>query len=581
MTRQHIFARISCGILFALIAGLLGPAVTLAGGEYVKAYSNGFKNPALIYDISISTAAPRVPPEWGNCAAGPPNIAFTGFISGLAYRQGVLYALEWDETNTIHLLVFDDPVCAAGTRIGSGKAVGVDGLESLAYCSDNDRFYSANFDFGTHLGEFYWIDPSTGNGTQIGGSLPTDVFLVGMTCSSSGDLYAISAGFASRDAAFFSVDRSNGEVKQIGLLGTEPQELQSLHLYGDGNFYSAGNQLHRIDHKTGVATTVPAKGLFVETVWGMGAQSVGDVEGGGGGGDFVINAGMSGSWFDPSHNGEGWLLEILVEETKLANGTKAPGVAVAYWFTYPPVHNKGGDSQQAWFVGVGGVSGNTITFNDAIRPTRGIFGPDFDPEDVLLGTWGDFVFNFSGCDEGNMSYNGAAGKGVSFGSGELAMERITSVDGLDCEALSKGKPPRERQPFSKVTTIDGSMSGSWFDPSHDGEGWLIEILPGASLAVIYWFSYDEDGNEQAWFVGVGSIQGKTITVDAVNAPSGPTFGPGYDPDDVTLFPWGTMSFTFDTCNTGTMMYSSQVVGFGAGTLDLQRITALAGLSCTD
>ena len=152
------------------------------------------------------------------------------------------------------------------------------------------------------------------------------------------------------------------------------------------------------------------------------------------------------------------------------------------------------------------------------------------------------------------------------------MERITSVAGLDCEDLSKSTTA------SKVTELDGSFSGSWYDPTHDGEGWLIEILPGG-VAVVYWFSYDGDGN-QAWFVGAGTIDGKTITIDDVRIGRGAFFGDDFDPDDVSLDPWGTMEFTFDSCNTGTMSYvSSKGSEFGSGSLNLERITQLAGLDC--
>ncbi len=35
--------------------------------------------------------------------------------------------------------------------------------------------------------------------------------------------------------------------------------------------------------------------------------------------------------------------------------------------------------------------------------------------------------------------------------------------------------------------ISGKFSGTWYDQSHDGEGFLIEILDGNS-AVVYWFT---------------------------------------------------------------------------------------------
>ena len=51
------------------------------------------------------------------------------------------------------------------------------------------------------------------------------------------------------------------------------------------------------------------------------------------------------------------------------------------------------------------------------------------------------------------------------------------------------------------------LSGSWYDPARNGEGFHIEILPdGQALAI--WFTYpgDTDNNEtrQAWILGIGT-----------------------------------------------------------------------------
>ena len=54
------------------------------------------------------------------------------------------------------------------------------------------------------------------------------------------------------------------------------------------------------------------------------------------------------------------------------------------------------------------------------------------------------------------------------------------------------------------------ITGSWFDPSHNGEGFLIEKL-NSELALVYWFTYDSNGN-QAWIVGVGNITDQIFSV---------------------------------------------------------------------
>ena len=88
------------------------------------------------------------------------------------------------------------------------------------------------------------------------------------------------------------------------------------------------------------------------------------------------------------------------------------------------------------------------------------------------------------------------------------------------------------------TTGSGGLAlgaiGTWYDPSHDGEGWKIEVINDTS-AVIYWFTYPPPGaslGQQSWMVAVGTIQGDSILVDEVTITDGPSFGPGFDPNDV-------------------------------------------------
>ena len=63
-----------------------------------------------------------------------------------------------------------------------------------------------------------------------------------------------------------------------------------------------------------------------------------------------------------------------------------------------------------------------------------------------------------------------------------------------------------------------------YDPDHDGEGIILEVLD-ATTVVVQWFTYDDEG-KQFWIQGVGTIDGKTITVkEAFSAMSiSPNYG---------------------------------------------------------
>ena len=263
-----------------------------------------------------------------------------------------------------------------------------------------------------------------------------------------------------------------------------------------------------------------------------------------GGNQIEVDSSFSGAWYDLTHDGEGFLLEILADNE-----------VVIYWFTYDTSGN------QAWIQGFGDINGNTISITKAIIPTGGIFGPDFDPDNVVRTPWGSLTFIFNDCNTGVVSYTGIP----EFSSGSLNLQRLTSISGLKC-----GEEPRpEGQGLDRIT-------GSWFDLTHDGEGYVIEILD-SSMALIYWFSYDTNGN-QAWFFETGVINGNTITVTDAQITNGGIFGSAFDPDDVDKTTWGSFTFTFNDCGSGTVDYTGPLE-FGSDSLNLVRLSALGGYDC--
>jgi hypothetical protein len=259
---------------------------------------------------------------------------------------------------------------------------------------------------------------------------------------------------------------------------------------------------------------------------------------------FLLEAGITSSWYEPAHDGEGFLLEML-----------ANNLAVMYWYTY--------DAQgaQDWLVAIGEVRGNRIVFPELYRASGGEFGPGFDPENISKDVVGSASFIWSDCDQGDMSYQ------IGTQHGRMQLTRITRLMGIDCgHALL----PPER--------VEGLLSGSWFDRSHDGEGFNIEVLID-SRVVVYWFSYDPQGNRR-WFFGLGDIRDGKLVFDNMLTSSGGIFGPDFDPETVQFEPWGTLELDLD-CYGGTATYTSSEEGFGSGTLNVVRLTNIDQLNCPE
>ena len=261
----------------------------------------------------------------------------------------------------------------------------------------------------------------------------------------------------------------------------------------------------------------------------------------------TIGAGHSAAWFDPSHNGEGFLLEVL-----------ASGHAVLYWFTYD------GQGRQDWYIAVGRVEGRRALFPELLRVSGGRFGPEFDPDKIERKVVGSAAFTWQTCKEGFMDWF-LDDPSLSENIGRQNLIRLTTLPGVDCDAQTASAA----EDYAK-------LSGSWYDPSHDGEGFVIETLADNQV-LVYWFSYAPQG-QRRWFFSVGRIENSKLIMDEMLTTSGGIFGESFDPDTIELPVWGSLEMNL-SCAGGTASYNSTEPGFGSGNFQLVKLTQLKGLDC--
>jgi len=254
----------------------------------------------------------------------------------------------------------------------------------------------------------------------------------------------------------------------------------------------------------------------------------------------VIDERMSGSWYDPRHDGEGFLLEVL-----------EAGQAVVYWFTYDET------GEQRWFIGLGSIQDDTAVFDELLIASGPVFGEDFSPDDIEYTAAGTLLLSFENCSTATATYT------VDNVPGTQALNRVSTLEGLDCE-----------EPVSTPSPL----SGSWFDQTHDGEGLVIQDL-NDDRVLVFWFSYDGDGR-QVWFFGLGEQDGITITISEVNITNGGRFGPDFDPEQVQMEPWGELVVELG-CHFGKLDYSSDLAVFGTGKQTLTRLTSPGSPQCEE
>jgi hypothetical protein len=270
-----------------------------------------------------------------------------------------------------------------------------------------------------------------------------------------------------------------------------------------------------------------------------------------------VGPAYSGSWYDPSRSGEGFTLQILED-----------GSALAVWFTYPPV---GSAARQAWIIAQGGhIEADRIVF-DTVLTTRGPrFGPAYDPARLQIIPWGSLEFRFFDCNSGEFTYAGPPG----WGSGTRPLVRLTALSELECSG-------KRLVGAGGARTLAGlqQRAGAIFDPSHNGEGWMLEELANGQT-LVYWFTYDQNG-EQAWTIGISNASGPQILIADNLQPVGTHFGADFDAAQVHSDHWGSLEIDFDGCDRGVATYQSSLAAFGSGSLQPVRLSKLAGSACIE
>ena len=119
------------------------------------------------------------------------------------------------------------------------------------------------------------------------------------------------------------------------------------------------------------------------------------------------------------------------------------------------------------------------------------------------------------------------------------------------------------------------LTGSWFDPASDGRGFNIQFINDTQF-IIYFYGF-LDNQERFWLIGVysgGVAYGSAMEISMLESDGG-VFN-NYDPNDVAVTPWGTLTITFTDCDTALATLSGPE---GEVVFNLTRLAGVEGLSC--
>src|SRR4030095_14352988 len=139
-------------------------------------------------------------------------------------------------------------------------------------------------------------------------------------------------------------------------------------------------------------------------------------------------------------------------------------------------------------------------------------------------------------------------------------------------------------PGPAVDLNQHGLTGSWYEPATDGQGFEIEVFPnlvaaGTGSVQLSWFTFDTvagGAERQRWYKLSGTmVSGATNAALTIFQNTGGNFNGPPTTNGVAV---GTATLTFATCTSGQLSYSFN--DGRAGTIPLTRITQNVTCSVT-
>ena len=183
-------------------------------------------------------------------------------------------------------------------------------------------------------------------------------------------------------------------------------------------------------------------------------------------------------------------------------------------------------------------------------------------------------------DANGVARSGSYSAGTSLGSYEV-VARVWSLSSQRNRDVLKGgdTPVAYFAVTQSSTSVDGYMSGNWYDLTRSGQGVQLEFTDQNNTAIAIWFVFGPDGG-QNWIYAQGTYDSSKASVTLpATIKTGARFLPLFIPSDVQSTPWGSVTLAFTDCNNGTLSWNSTLPGYGIGSMPLSRLTSIRGTKC--
>ncbi len=275
------------------------------------------------------------------------------------------------------------------------------------------------------------------------------------------------------------------------------------------------------------------------------------------------SAELSGSWYNPERDGEGFSLMLLDNDS-----------ALLYWFSHIR------EGRQKWLFQVAPIENESLIFDGMYR-TEGVFGQGF-------GEMGRFWTLGSRLRLDWLS------SGVLHGEYGIQHSREDLPLVTDGPIIGPTPPPKWiiRQDHMNLTRLAGSRcdnthpmqwaSGAWYNEERGGEGFLVEVVEDGR-GLVYWFTHTPadafNADEQAWMIGVGEFQGQQLVIENLVQPRDLDNGMPEDTAGITALQWGEIIIDFHDSLTASLQYISEEQAYGSGQYPLSRLARARLADC--
>jgi hypothetical protein len=260
--------------------------------------------------------------------------------------------------------------------------------------------------------------------------------------------------------------------------------------------------------------------------------------------------GLTGTWYDPETNGQGFELSF---ETSLSS-TDARTL-FGTWYTYDLPSDD--PASQRWYAMQGSTSLGETNADFTIYQNT---GGNFDAPPITTATAvGTGSIKFFSCSSGLFTYAMSDGR-----KGIVPLHNILA--NVECAETPSDDPP---------PPSDYGLSGVYYDPQQSGQGVLVDVDPIGGNVFFGWYTYAVDGADaaesQRWLTAQGAWTDGSDSADVdLFVTTGGGFATGDDTDTVQV---GSATITFASCTAMTVDYEIDSGEFAgrSGTLDLTRI----------